>query len=615
MHFWFASKSKKVSTQQNNSNRALHKEIYDWINDYLAGNKLERPDPDTELGRALQTLTGQKDNLVGIGYNKMLDKIKKIQGHLLQIQNDQNQNINSIRQRALNLKSELSISHSELENATNSVKTMRETQQSTMNSLGEEINQSLDTISNTLEEKAGAASKVLENIIDIGDRLTLLSLNARIEAARAGDAGRGFSVVAEEVRKLAQYATDQAQIANQHIDLTQVQADLDSLTMQTKTSLESFGVMVQIPADNMKQQVEEIHNHLGLISKENEIVFEILESTDLMLDRMVDKSTHTKIMVNDMLTLPKKFNSRTEMMKHMLKKNHLGFDQKYDTLESIKARKKIRVAVEPSFVGLSFRTSPDQPLKGLDIEYARAFANWLEVECEFIECPWDVITHLTHTGRDLSEGPVDLVISALPPDEKFTDVVYSDPYTYLHWVLARRKGDASINGIEDLEGKIVDIINDPGAFAVLEEAGLRWGSNNDIPGGTIQLADLVAFSDQSRIHDCLTSNIVDAFGVDLPIYHWACNNPDSPWYNQIEIIPGNIPEAPYFYTAVLEDAPSSISLLEEFNKFIAWFKQQPERKALEEFWQGVPITGTEGYKDVSDKLLGLDELKKKNNYL
>ncbi|MCR9075996.1 MAG: methyl-accepting chemotaxis protein, partial [bacterium] len=106
----------------------------------------------------------------------------------------------------------------------------------------DEIVRSASTALEALGERTSAVGQIMDVIRDIADQTNLLALNAAIEAARAGEHGKGFAVVADEVRKLAERTTTATEEVTQSITAIQQDTSVAIDRMSGGVSIVANGV-------------------------------------------------------------------------------------------------------------------------------------------------------------------------------------------------------------------------------------------------------------------------------------------------------------------------------------------------------------------------------------
>ncbi len=171
------------------------------------------------------------------------------------------------------------------------------------------LNQALDSMQNlshkialscdhieALDSKTASIGLILDVIRGISEQTNLLALNAAIEAARAGEAGRGFAVVADEVRSLAQRTQSSAQQIHQMIEELQ-NGSRDAVTLMVESQRQS-ALSIEVAEDagirfgtvtDRISQVDDQNQSIAAATEEQSSVVEALNVDVTDINILIEK--------------------------------------------------------------------------------------------------------------------------------------------------------------------------------------------------------------------------------------------------------------------------------------------------------------------------------------
>jgi methyl-accepting chemotaxis protein len=196
-----------------------------------------------------------------------------------------------------------------------------------MNSINQTVNGLAEAIK-SLGERSKEIGQITDVITGIAEQTNLLALNAAIEAARAGEQGRGFAVVADEVRKLAEQSAQSAQQISQLISAIQEETNkaVQSMEAATKEVVEGIGVVntagesfhqIQNAIDEVTSHIQEISSATQQMAAGTEQMVQSMQLIAKVAETSAAGTQEASSVTEEQLAAMEEISSSAESLSHM----------------------------------------------------------------------------------------------------------------------------------------------------------------------------------------------------------------------------------------------------------------------------------------------------------
>ncbi len=156
-----------------------------------------------------------------------------------------------------------------------------------------------------LQEANGVIGEVLEFIDDIARQTNMLALNATIEAVRAGESGKGFSVVANEVKVLAEQTTRATERINEQVDLIRKRTDHTRMEIsgmaEAIRNLDQIAGAISAAVEQQGASTEEISHNMNIVAGDTKQVSSSMETVSGAIGRTGDAANELQVSSDDLL--------------------------------------------------------------------------------------------------------------------------------------------------------------------------------------------------------------------------------------------------------------------------------------------------------------------------